>query len=712
LATVEALVHHKTWAIENTALGSLTGDRIYLVADATGAADAMGNGHFYSDKPPVLSLLTAGVYTVLHKALGISLLPQTCDPEMSACYCFALLCPSPPDWAYYLLTLIMVSAPSALMLALFYRSLITKASLLASPPLRWPPIQRSALILTLILGLGTLILPYSLVFNNHVPAAACLMVGFYAWLHARFPKDHAHLDEVAQDGPFDAVQGKLFVAGFAFALAFTFDLWTGPFLGLFGIHALWRFRRRARHRAWPFLIGALLPVALLAGLDWHILGDPLPPQLHPEGFNYPGSPFPSTVTGTQSAPHIPSYAFRMLVGDHGWLAFTPIMGWAIFALGQCLRQRKHPLWSEALTVSVGSFVTVLYFALFTNNFGGTSYGPRWVIAMTPLLFFFVQVNSKSPGGRPHARSLPWKYLVFTGLSLLSFVSAWRGTLDPWTYALPLLRLETATSPIARYIQRDPTLSNAVIYVTPPEDIRHSGWRANHWADPDLAGLPKRVRAFDAASGLLPAGDPDRPLLYVIREGAPSGATDTTLTRWETAFPQGTWGFLIDGKGIYRVPAGKNRVALPSAKKTENALTVEFDEKIRLIAYGLAYDAQPGSPTPATLRAGDPIKVHLAWQVMAPIEESYTAFVHLMNETELWAQDDHQPGYTTHPTYPTDRWFPGEIILDVFQLTVPPEAPPGTYQLSTGFYTLATLQRLPRSDTQGDTATLTHIRVAD
>jgi hypothetical protein len=415
----------------------------------------------------------------------------------------------------------------------------------------------------------------------------------------------------------------------------------------------------------------------------------------------------------------------MLFGDHGWFAFTPIMGWAIFALAKCLGQREHPLWSEALTVSSGSLVTVLYFALFTNNFGGTSYGPRWVIAMTPLLFFFIQFTQQLPSlvrrGSPDRRATEaentaagnnaWQYFVFAGLALLSLASAWRGALDPWTHALPLLRLEDATSVIARYIRSDPTVSGAVsgavIYITPPETVKHP---LTPWSDRDLTGLPKRAREFDASSGLLPTGDPDRPLLYVVRDTH----NDATITRLETAFPQGTWGLLIDGKGIYHIPPGENRAidALTALGSTSSHLqifeeskqTFEFDKKIRLIAYALSHD------TTQNLQPGATLRIHLAWQVVVPPEQSYTAFVHLVRASTLWAQDDHQPGYTTRPTYPTDRWFPGEIVLDEFQLTIPPEVPTGTYQLNTGFYTLTTLQRLPRSDAQGDTATLTTISI--
>ncbi|MEJ2212332.1 MAG: hypothetical protein P8129_25370, partial [Anaerolineae bacterium] len=64
---------------------------------------------------------------------------------------------------------------------------------------------------------------------------------------------------------------------------------------------------------------------------------------------------------------------------------------------------------------------------------------------------------------------------------------------------------------------------------------------------------------------------------------------------------------------------------------------------------------------------------------------------------LWAGHDGQPdgGH-----YPTGRWQPGEVILDVHPLAVPADAPPGEYQIEVGLYLLATLARLPGVDAQG------------
>jgi len=634
LATVEALVHHATWAIDDTALGKRTGDRVFL------------NGHFYSDKPPVLSLLAAGVYAVLHHTFRLSLDPTGCDPDASPCYCFALLCSGPPDWAYYLLTLTLVGLPSALMLALFYRS--TALHGLSNPP---------ALLLTGVLGLGTLILPYSLVFANHVPAAACLMTGLYALLRSR------------ADGP--SSRRWLLVAGFATALAFTLDLGTAPFLASFLGCALLRHRRRA----WPFLLGGLLPLALMAGLDWWILGDPLPPQMHAVGFDYPGSPFPPTVTGTRSATNVLNYALRMIFGDHGLFAFSPVLLWAVFALGTALR-RSHRLRGEAAAVGLASLAVALYFVLFTDNFGGTAYGPRWFTAMTPTLFFFA--------ARPSLyRSVP-RRLLFVALSALSLLSAWRGALDPWGEALPPLRLETPRSAVGRYVEDLP--AGAVVYATPPR-VRHLPlFPAPAWHG--------RLREFDAASGVLPAGDPDRPVVYVLK--ADDRATGALL---EAAFPQGRWDLIAEGAAVYRVPPGADRV------RPRRPLQAEFAGRIRLLGY---------DPPPESFHPGDTLAVRLYWRALTPMERGYTAFVHLLGpvnpatNTPLWAQDDHQPG---HAAYPTDRWFPGEVVVDQFRFSVPADAPAGEYILTTGFYDLATLRRLARDDAASDTATLATITVA-
>jgi hypothetical protein len=58
---------------------------------------------------------------------------------------------------------------------------------------------------------------------------------------------------------------------------------------------------------------------------------------------------------------------------------------------------------------------------------------------------------------------------------------------------------------------------------------------------------------------------------------------------------------------------------------------------------------------------------------------------------LWAQDDSEP---CRGFYPTTSWHVGEIVIDRLELTIPPDTPPGEYELAMGFYDVWTGERVP------------------
>jgi hypothetical protein len=637
LATAEALVHQGTWAIENTSFIQRTADYISW------------NGHFYSDKPPMLPFLTAGVYAVLHHGLGISFdFSGWCDPVSSPCACFALLCPQAPDWAYYVVTLVLIGLPSVLMLALFYRS----TAFFDLP-------NALALPLTGALGLGTMVFPYSLVFNNHIPTGAALMLGFYALLQARTGKG--------------APERWLVTAGLATALAFTFDLLVAPFLAAFLAVALFRHRLRV----WAFVVGALIPLVLLAILDLWLLGDPLPPSMHPAGFDYPGSAFATTLTGNTPSTDVLGHGVEMFFGERGLLTLNPVMALPLFGLGALLCQRRHRLWGETVAVASACAVVALSLIVFTPGFGGVSYGTRWLLDVTPVLFFFAACPRLY---RPVVGRLLVGLLAF-----VSILSAWQGALSPWSITLSPHRLfQYAVSPVGRYLDEVP--AGTALYATTS--------RVPYLPIFPVHAGHSRLRSFDVASGALPAGDPAQMAVYVLDAG-----DNTSRSLLETAFPQGRWEMVMDEVIVYQVPPGADRV------RPGVPLEAEFDGRIRLV--GCDFPSE-------SLRAGDVVTVRLYWQALAPMNRPYTAFVHLLGPANpssgsvLWAQDDHQPG---RAAYGTERWFPGEIVVDGFQLVIPEDAPAGEYTVSTGFYDLVSGQRLARSDAQGDTATLALVVVS-
>ena len=110
-------------------------------------------------------------------------------------------------------------------------------------------------------------------------------------------------------------------------------------------------------------------------------------------------------------------------------------------------------------------------------------------------------------------------------------------------------------------------------------------------------------------------------------------------------------------------------------------------------------ASPGELGPATAvfaAAGAPLialhaaeldqgngRLTLTWLALSPIPADYTRFVHVVDPATgaIVTQVD---GYPLGDSYPTSQWAPGEAVRDVVVLDVA-GAPPGAYQLFSGFY---------------------------
>jgi hypothetical protein len=102
-------------------------------------------------------------------------------------------------------------------------------------------------------------------------------------------------------------------------------------------------------------------------------------------------------------------------------------------------------------------------------------------------------------------------------------------------------------------------------------------------------------------------------------------------------------------------------------------------------------AARGSSTIA--RPGEQLDVTLTWLALRETREDLKAFVHIVDASSgrLIAQSDGNPvwGFT-----PTSRWRTGELVEDTRTLTIPADAPPGTYSILAGIYRAQPLQNLP------------------
>jgi hypothetical protein len=112
----------------------------------------------------------------------------------------------------------------------------------------------------------------------------------------------------------------------------------------------------------------------------------------------------------------------------------------------------------------------------------------------------------------------------------------------------------------------------------------------------------------------------------------------------------------------------------------------------------------GYTLPAGAKPGDSIPLILVWQAQTALETDYAIFVQLRDSANnTLASADHQPYLGLAPT---STWPAGAVIQEVTWLDLPPDLPPGHYNLYVGLYHPDTLERLPlQHDSSGENAVI-------
>jgi 4-amino-4-deoxy-L-arabinose transferase-like glycosyltransferase len=353
LATVQAIVEHKTLAIDGT---DFAGTRLWVRRE----------GRTYSDQPPVMSALLAPSYWVMRHA-GIDFAKR-------------------PDLAMYLLTVLGVTLPVALSSGLMYR--MGRLFELRRP---W----RATLGLVAVLASG--LVSYATVLNPHAPAAAFVLCSAACLIHVSITNKRAH--------------GSvwLILSGLCAALAATIDPPAVVFLALLPavIFALrWTVPQRFGGLA-VYLLGAALPLAMHGALSSNVPG---------HGFRVTGpagndSLFsflrPGVATPVGATPDAIAYeddeprgvwdrlllggrrVVAALVGGHGLLSHFPVVVLGI--LGVTMVMHRHWPWTTKVLASVTLAGAVLLLILFTfrrSDWHGAMFATRWFIVFVPLVVFW------------------------------------------------------------------------------------------------------------------------------------------------------------------------------------------------------------------------------------------------------------------------------------------------------------------------------------
>ncbi len=414
MATVQALVEQGTFVIDHTEFNR-TGDKVFVA------------GHFYSDKTPILSVAAAGVYSILHNVFDLTLDPAICVPAEDAAACRALTPTGTRLTAFYWLTLIFVGGSAALLVVLFWRAMLQAG---ASGTL--------ATALAVALGLASPIAPYSIVFAGHVPAALCFFAGFYlliSSLRAKRAKRSNLPPRAVQRGRNDD-RRQFFWAGLLIGLAANIDLTLALFVVAFEV---WILVYR-RNQTVSFLIGAIAPFALTSLITYWAAGRWIPLYLDPNAYNYPGTVLNPTAGGTNGFYSLEfgvQYAYNLLIGRRGVLAFTPLLIFACAGVVIVIRSNTSGLRRLTIAMLGGSLAFSLYLILRTDNFGGAAWGTRWFVPLVPVWWYYTR---DAYDALREGRFAPIGTLLFWGAVLLSFLTVLPGLQDVWRDVPPLVRL--------------------------------------------------------------------------------------------------------------------------------------------------------------------------------------------------------------------------------------------------------------------------------
>lgn len=110
-----------------------------------------------------------------------------------------------------------------------------------------------------------------------------------------------------------------------------------------------------------------------------------------------------------------------------------------------------------------------------------------------------------------------------------------------------------------------------------------------------------------------------------------------------------------------------------------------------------------------------VRVDLQWRSDVDRLAADSILLHVIDQSNgaLVADGDHQPIYDNHPF---DAWQRGEVVVDTYWVQLPPDLPPGTYQIRVGIYDRTTGQRRaiddPRNDAGGDSLMLATFAVGN
>lgn len=370
-------------ASDLAAIESLVQRHTFFINDSTfDTIDKFKRGdRFFSQKSPVFHLLAAAPGWAAAR-LGWTLSGRT-------------------DACLRLLTFVMVILPMGWLLGLIFRH----PWVAALPP-------RARVLFTLAFALGSLLTPFAVTLNHYVLAAACLMAAVNVLTARGLATPRAAL-----------------AAGFWVSASLAADV---PPAFLFGLGlAAWALVRAPRRLLW-LALGAAPLLLLYAALNQHILGSPLPPNLHDSQYQFYEGSFWAAERAKAAAGHPgyyeASYARRLVhatVGHKGIYWMMPLLALAT-AAALWLARRRAAGWPLALAWAAFPPLAIALTMRWAWDLSGGAYNIRHILAAVPPLYCVLAHPALPRPGR-------------LGRGALQLAAAWGclvaalGVMNPWSH---------------------------------------------------------------------------------------------------------------------------------------------------------------------------------------------------------------------------------------------------------------------------------------
>jgi 4-amino-4-deoxy-L-arabinose transferase-like glycosyltransferase len=226
---------------------------------------------------------------------------------------------------------------------------------------------------------------------------------------------------------------------------------------------------------------------------------------------------------------------------------------------------------------------------------------------------------------------------------------------------------------------------------------------------DFAAIAKDIDAsdvLDVSVGGLSNDTLDDPSLFLLRQ-----RKDVRVRWFDAGSPISSGGAIIGGGDLPRVAYVPSIVPIASLSYEsylKDDRPVTETDRFRRFALGTFLpdgppfrDARHFADTAEFIRAGvisdsvsagSELDFSTLWLARDPVQSPRRIFVHLVDPSsgKLIAQHD---GLDS----PTQFWRDGDEVLQTHHLPIPPDAPPGRYELRAGLYDPTTGRRVPLAD---------------